>query len=81
MWPGGGTAHGEYSQKQLWTSNVCMYSIIYMALGSLVWWLVIRHIAGGLKLDDCYGPFKSRPFYDSMMFRKGRYVVGIVNNL
>jgi len=23
-----------------------------VALGSLVWWLAILHIAGGLKLDD-----------------------------
>ena len=36
-----------------------------MALGSLVWWLVTLHIAGGLKLDDDYGPFQPRPFYDS----------------
>ena len=27
-----------------------------VALGSLVWWLVTMHIAGGLKLDD-RGPF------------------------
>ena len=38
-----------------------------VALGSLVWWLVTLHIAGGLKLDDDYGPFQSRPFYDSMI--------------
>jgi len=25
------------------------------------------HIAGGLKLDDLYGPFQPRPFYDSMI--------------
>ena len=31
-----------------------------VALGSLVWWLVTLHIAGGLKLDDrC--PFQPRP--------------------
>ena len=35
-----------------------------VALGSLVWWLVTLHIAGGLKLDHC-GPFQPRPFYDS----------------
>ena len=35
------------------------------ALGSLVWWLVTLHIAEGLKLDDHYGPFQPRPFYDS----------------
>ena len=37
-----------------------------VALGSLVWWLVTLHIAGGLKLDDHCGPFQPRPFYDSM---------------
>ena len=35
-----------------------------VALGSLVWWLVTLHIAGGLKLDDHHGPFQPRPFYD-----------------
>ena len=38
-----------------------------VALGSLVWWLVTLHIAGGLKLDDHCGPFQPRPFYDSMI--------------
>ena len=33
-----------------------------VALGSLVWWLVL----GELKLDDHCGPFQPRPFYDSM---------------
>ena len=28
-----------------------------VALGSLVWWLVTLHVAGGLKLDDHCGPF------------------------
>ena len=37
-----------------------------VALGSLVWWLVTLHIAGGLKLDDHRGPFQPRPFSDSM---------------
>ena len=37
-----------------------------VALGSLVWWLATLHIAGGMKLDDHYGPFQPRPFYDSM---------------
>ena len=37
-----------------------------VALGSLVWWLATLHIAGGLKLNDHYGPFQPRPFYDSM---------------
>ena len=38
-----------------------------VALGSLVWWLVTLHVAGGLKLDDHCGPFQSRPLYDSMI--------------
>ena len=38
-----------------------------VALGSLVWWLVTLHIAGGLKLDGHCGPFQPRPFYDSMI--------------
>ena len=38
-----------------------------VALGSLVWWLVTLHIAGGLKLDDHCDPFQPRPFYDSMI--------------
>jgi len=43
------------------------------SLGSLVWWLATLHVAGGLKpagglkLDDYYGPFQSRSFYDSMI--------------
>ena len=37
-----------------------------VALGSLVWWLATLHIAGELKLDDHYGPFQPRLFYDSM---------------
>ena len=37
-----------------------------VALGSLVWWLATLHIAGGLKLDDHYGPFQPRPLYDSI---------------
>ena len=38
-----------------------------VGLGILVWWLVILHISGGLKLDDHCGPFQLRPFYDSMI--------------
>jgi len=37
-----------------------------VALGSLVWWLVTLHIAGGLELDDHCGPFQRRSFYDSL---------------
>ncbi len=33
-----------------------------------VWWLVTPHIAGGLKLDDHYGPFQHRPSYNSMKY-------------
>ena len=40
---------------------------VNVALGSLVWWLVTLHIAGGLKADEHCGPFQSRPFYDSMI--------------
>ena len=36
-----------------------------VALGSLVWWLTTLHITQGLKLNDCWGPFPPRPFYDS----------------
>jgi len=35
------------------------------AVGSLVWWLATLYIAEGLKLDDLWGPFQPRPFYDS----------------
>ena len=38
-----------------------------VSLGSLVYWLVTLHIAGGLKLDDHCGPFQPRPFYDSVI--------------
>jgi len=38
-----------------------------VALGSLVWWLATLHIAGGLKLDDCCGPFRLMPFYDMIL--------------
>jgi len=41
-----------------------------VALGSLVCWLVTLQIAGGLKLDDCYGPFQPRPSYDSTQKEK-----------
>ena len=38
-----------------------------VALGSLVWWLVTLHIAGGLKLNGHCGPFQPRPFFHSMI--------------
>ena len=38
-----------------------------VALGSLGWWVATLHIAGGLKLDDCCGPFQPRPFCVSMI--------------
>jgi len=31
-----------------------------VALGSLVWWLVTLHIAGGLELDDHCCPFQPK---------------------
>ena len=37
-----------------------------VALGSLGWWLVTLHIAGGLELDELCCPFQPRSFYDSM---------------
>ena len=40
---------------------------LYVALGSLVWWLATLHIAVGLKRDDHCGPFQPRPLYDSMI--------------
>ena len=37
------------------------------ALGSLVCWLATLHIAGGWnQMNDHCGPFRPRPFYDSM---------------
>ena len=43
---------------------------IFVALGSLVWWLATLHTARGLKLDDHCGPFQPRPFYDSMIYNR-----------
>ena len=43
-----------------------------VALGSLVWWFATLHTAGGLKLDDYYGPFQPRPFYDSVIYYYGK---------
>jgi len=37
-----------------------------VALGSLVWWLVTLHIAGGWNSISIVSPFQPRPFYDSM---------------
>ena len=42
-----------------------------VALGSLVWWLVTLHIAGGLKPDDHCGPFQPSPFYNPMTSDRG----------
>jgi len=42
-----------------------------MAPGSLVWWLTTLPVAEGMKLDDHYGPFQPRPFYDSMIQLSG----------
>ena len=38
-----------------------------VALGSMIWRLATLRMAGGLKLDDHYGPFQPRPFNDSMI--------------
>ena len=38
-----------------------------VALGSLAWWLVTLHTAGGLKLDDHWCAFQPRPFCDSVI--------------
>ena len=38
-----------------------------VALGSLVWWLATLPVTGDMKLDDLYGPFQLRPFYNSMI--------------
>ena len=46
-----------------------------VALGSLIWWLVTLHIAGGLQLDDHCGPFQPRPFHDSVINRKSKYII------
>jgi len=43
-----------------------------VALGSLVWWLVTLHIAGGLKPDDHCGPFQPRPSCDMYLILKAR---------
>jgi len=37
------------------------------ALSNLVWWKVSLPMAGELKLDDLYGPFQPKPFYDSVI--------------
>ena len=52
-------------------SLVAFKARLDVALGSPVWWLATLHVAGGLKLDDDCGPFRRRPFYDSI----GEYVV------
>jgi len=46
-------------------------------------WPIIKatlHIAEGLKLDDQYGPFQPRPFYDSrILFSELNTVVRKIN--
>ncbi|PIK74906.1 hypothetical protein CQW31_30225 [Pseudomonas sp. 382] len=37
------------------------------AWSNLVWWEVSLPRAGGLELDDLWGPFQLQPFYDSMI--------------
>jgi len=38
-----------------------------VALGSLGFWLVTLHIAGGFETDDHCGPFQPRPLYGSVI--------------
>jgi len=42
-----------------------------VALGSLVWWLVTLHIAGGLTPDEHCGPLQPRPFYEIIPIEAG----------
>ena len=51
---------------------------LFLFFGSLVWWLATLHIAGGLKLDDHYGPFQPRLLYASMI-RKLKTLGGVYN--
>lgn len=44
-----------------------------VALGSLAWWLMTLHLAGGLKPDDHCGPFPPRPLCESMSIANGMY--------
>jgi len=37
------------------------------ALSNLGWWKVSLPMAGGLERNDPYGPFQSKPFYDSIL--------------
>ena len=59
--------HGKQKEAVDAPSLEAFKARLDVALGSLVWWLVTLHIAGGLKPDDHCGPFQPRPFYDSMI--------------
>jgi len=37
------------------------------ALSNLVWWKVSLPVAGGLELGDLQGPFRPKPFCDSII--------------
>ena len=50
-----------------------------VALGSLVLWLVTLPIAGGLKLDDRFGPFQPRPFYYSMILCARKIMIWLLS--
>ena len=52
-----------------------------VALGSLLWWLVTLHIAGGLKLNDHCGPFQPRPFYDYDSMIQEQIILHFANDL
>ena len=59
--------HGQRQSLVFVLALLAFKARLDVALGSLVWWLVALHIAGGLKLNDHFGPFQTRPFYDSMI--------------
>ena len=45
------------------------------ALANLIWQLATLLMAAKLKLDDVYGPFHLKPFYDSMIMRASDAVI------
>ena len=50
-----------------------------VALGSLVWWFVSLPMAWALKLDDLWGSFQPRLFYDSMILSWARSSAALLN--
>jgi len=51
-----------------------------VALGSLVWWLVTLHIAGGLELNDHCVPFQPRSFCGSMILQFHDFSKAVLEN-